>query len=144
MTNKIGQVGEQFLRQWLATQAWQILSQNWHCSWGELDLVAQTPTGIVVFIEVKTRQHSGLDQGGLLAITPTKQRKIIRTAELFLEHYPHYAELPCRFDVALVQYQLLTNSQKAHLLAQPGLEILGESETHRFFLLDYLADAFSP
>lgn len=142
---KIGQWGEHLLKEWLITQAWQILAQNWHCPWGELDLVAQTPTGIVAFIEVKTRQHSSLDHGGLLAITPAKQRKLIRTAELFLEQYPHYAEHPCRFDVALVQYQLVSSGQKSDLIgSQPGLELLGESSTHRFFLLDYLADAFSP
>ncbi|MDS3862176.1 YraN family protein [Thermosynechococcaceae cyanobacterium BACA0444] len=145
MGKKIGQIGEQVLSQWLIAQAWQILAQNWHCSWGELDLIAQTPAGVVAFIEVKTRQSQSLDQGGLMAITPAKQRKIIHTAQLFLEQYPDYAALPCRFDVALVQYQSITNTQNFHLpLPTPGLEFLGQRGPYRFFLLDYLTDAFTP
>lgn len=145
MGKKIGQIGEQVLSQWLIAQAWQILAQNWHCPWGELDLIAQTPEGIVAFIEIKTRQAQSLDQGGLMAITPTKQRKIIHTAQLFLDQYPAYAALPCRFDVALVQYQSIRNGENRHLsLSTAGLETIGQWGLYRFFLLDYLTDAFSP
>jgi putative endonuclease len=138
-----GQWGEQLLQEWLTTQAWEILGQNWHCPWGELDLVALNPDQIVAFIEVKTRKlqsHShSFDHGGLLAITPTKQAKLIHTAQLFLERYPHWADYPCRFDVALIQYQSETISSPTDSTAI----ILGQRQHYKFLLLNYIQNAFT-
>ncbi|MGB5632066.1 MAG: YraN family protein, partial [Waterburya sp.] len=39
--NKIGTLGEQLIGKWLQLQNYELLSQNWRCSWGEIDLIAQ-------------------------------------------------------------------------------------------------------
>ncbi len=95
----LGAQGEALTATHLQAQGWQILAQGWHCRGGELDVVAQRHDWLI-FVEVKTRQSSTLD--GLLAVSPTKQRRLIRAAQVFLQVHPQWADCSCRFDVAVV------------------------------------------
>lgn len=119
--------GEAWVAQWLLDTGWEILAQRWRTRWGEIDLIAwqssyttqshlfvkgdisphlvRSEGGLLAFVEVKTRSRGSWDAGGLLAISPRKQAKLIQTAQLFLAQHPELADFPCRFDVALVQYQ---------------------------------------
>ncbi len=100
MTNReLGAQGEALTARYVQQRGWQVVAQGWHCRGGELDLVAQRQDWLI-FVEVKTRQSSTLD--GLLAVSPTKQRRLIRAAQLFLQAHPQWAEFNCRFDVAVV------------------------------------------
>ncbi|HIK23198.1 MAG: YraN family protein [Cyanobacteria bacterium J003] len=101
----VGDCGEAVVAAWLQTQQCQILAQNWSCPWGELDIVACDPEGVVLFVEVKTRRSYNWDRDGLDAISPSKQRKLVLAAQAFLESQPQWQEHPCRFDVALVRHQ---------------------------------------
>ncbi len=101
----VGDRGEAVVVAWLQTQQCQILAQNWSCPWGELDIVACDPGGVVRFVEVKTRRSHNWDHDGLSAISPSKQRKLVLAAQAFLERQPQWQDHPCRFDVALVRYQ---------------------------------------
>ena len=104
--NKIGTLGEELVSRWLELQNYSLLEQNWRCRWGEIDIIAQYERSKTLsFVEVKTRSKNNWDEGGLLAVDFTKQEKIIKTASLFLAKYPQFAELSCRFDVALVSYK---------------------------------------
>ncbi len=116
----VGQQGEAFVAQWLQQQGWSILARGWSSRWGELDVVALHRQGTgspscLAFVEVKTRSRGNWDENGLLAITATKQAKLWKTARLFLAQHPHLAEVPCRFDVALVTVQRVPSAQRLSL-----------------------------
>lgn len=130
---QLGDRGEALVVQWLQRQGWAIVAQQWHCRWGELDIVAQHPQVGLAFVEVKTRRSGSLDQGGRLAITPKKQKKLWHSAQLFLTEHIELGELPCRFDVALVAQGPLSRSPSA-LLTSPTPTPLA--------LVEYIDDAF--
>ncbi len=147
MKKKIGTLGEQLVGRWLQIQNYTLLQQNWRCRWGEIDLIVQeATTGAIAFVEVKTRSRQNWDENGLLAINSVKQHKLWQTASLFLAQYPQLAELPCRFDVALVSYHPLKNPliNPVENLHQSQLTI-GQPVTlanYQFTLENYLESAF--
>lgn len=108
---KIGDLGENLVKDYLLAQGYEIVAQNWRCPWGEVDLIATNPSWLV-FVEVKTRSVFNWDEQGLLAIAPGKQKKLLLTAQTFLGHYDDGGK-SARFDVALVEhkqgnYQIVT------------------------------------
>ena len=148
---EIGDLGEQLLSRWLELHDYQIFKRNWRCRWGEIDIVAQDKTsGLIAFVEAKTRSDRNWDADGLLAIDSNKQQKLIQSASLFLAKHPKLAELPCRFDVGLVSYQLLnTKSNSAVNLGSEvakinSLEIAEAIVIDRYLLTvrEYLQAAF--
>ncbi|MEM8778975.1 MAG: YraN family protein [Cyanobacteria bacterium P01_G01_bin.49] len=137
----IGQIGEQFVAEWLITQGWEILQVRWRCRWGEIDIIAQSRSlQMIAFVEVKTRQYHNWDESGVLAITRQKQEKIVKTATTFLGEYPNLAEFPCRFYVALVNYKLCQNSSQEKTNIKVGKAV--QWEGYQLTLSDYLEAAF--
>lgn len=73
-----GDEGEVIACRYLCAKGYTILTTNWHCREGEIDIVAQDGEALV-FVEVKTRR--GLKAGEtLVSITPAKRRRMIAAA----------------------------------------------------------------
>ncbi len=81
---EIGALGEQLAVDYLDQMGLRVLTRNWRCRYGELDIIAaDDATRAVVFVEVKTRtgeQYGGVEQ----AVTPAKVRRLRRLAGLWL------------------------------------------------------------
>lgn len=141
----VGQHGEILVSEWLQQQGWSILARGWTTRWGELDIVAlrqDNGSACLAFVEVKTRSKGNWDADGLSAITPSKQAKLWKTAQLFLSRHPHLAEANCRFDVALVNVR--RSHPKTPLAPNPKIG-LGQPlarDKYELTLHTYLESAF--
>lgn len=72
------------------------LARNFTCRVGEIDLVMEDGATIV-FAEVRYRESAAFGSP-LETITSTKQRRVVRAAQVFLQRCPEYASRECRFD----------------------------------------------
>lgn len=75
----------------------QIVEQNFHSRFGEIDLIC-SDSKTVVFVEVRYRASHQFG-GALASVTPAKQKKIIKTAEYFLQTNKQFKNHYLRFDV---------------------------------------------
>src|SRR4051794_41947726 len=81
---EIGALCEQLAVDHLTSLGLRVLTRNWRCRYGELDVIAADDAArTVVFVEVKTRtsDHFG---GVVQAVTPQKLRRLRRLAGLWL------------------------------------------------------------
>jgi putative endonuclease len=98
--DELGRWGEQLAAEHLEKRAGlTVLTRNWRCAEGELDIVATDATAsTVVFCEVKTR--SGLGYGTPFeAVTQGKRRKLRRLGVLWLSENRIKTYPSMRFDV---------------------------------------------
>jgi putative endonuclease len=81
---EIGAHGEQLAVEHLTSLGLRLLTRNWRCRYGELDVIAADDAArTVVFVEVKTRTSDQF--GGVVqAVTPAKVRRLRRLAGLWL------------------------------------------------------------
>ena len=95
-----GQRGEAAAARFYQKQGAELLGHNYHTRMGEIDLILREPDGTLVLCEVKTRSPDPL-AAPAAAVTLAKLRKLIRTAEYYLQQTGQSDE-PVRFDVAEV------------------------------------------
>ncbi len=103
---------------------------------------ASPDDSVLAFVEVKTRSRGSWDAGGRNAINRKKQGKIWRTAQIYLAQNSDLADIPCRFDVAIVQFQPKPNQNTVKKII--GKEVLASSLTqeYEFNLEEYIPGAF--
>jgi putative endonuclease len=75
----------------------RLLTRNFTCRHGELDLVMRE-TDCVVFVEVRYRGSRGRGDGAA-SVGAGKRAKLVRAAQVYLLAHPRLAAAPCRFDV---------------------------------------------
>jgi len=95
----LGRAGEKRAERFLRRQRYRIVTRNYRCPAGEIDLVALDGR-TVVFVEVKTRTD-GQYADPQDAVNPAKQRRLLKSAEFFLRQTDSQ-ERPCRFDVIAI------------------------------------------
>ena len=95
--NNAGLEAEKLAATFLANHGLKLVTQNYHCQYGEIDLIMRDAKTLV-FIEVRLRSHSQFGGAGA-SITPQKQQKLILTAQHYLQQH---GDCQCRFDAILM------------------------------------------
>lgn len=90
-----GAQAEDLAAQWLARQGLKVVTRNYRCRFGEIDLVARDGQTLV-FVEVRLRAPSRFG-GAAASVTATKRQKLLAAAQHYLASLP--AQPACRFDV---------------------------------------------
>ena len=97
-TREAGDRGEAMAAEYLRENGYEIITANYRCRLGEIDIIAKKD-GFLVFTEVKTRSPGAIALGRE-AVGSAKQERIIETASLFMQKNNY--DLQPRFDVAEV------------------------------------------
>lgn len=95
-SQKKGRHFEYFAEHYLKNRGLKLVSRNYSCRFGEIDLIMRDGKSLV-FVEVRYRKNP-LYGTALDSITPTKQKKISKTAQHYLQTHDWTDKLFCRFD----------------------------------------------
>jgi len=94
-----GRRAETLAALWLRLKFYRVLAQRVRSHAGEIDLVALSPSGILCFVEVKTRK----DEADAIESVSFRQRaRIERAAEYYLGTHPRLRPRGVRFDVVAI------------------------------------------
>jgi putative endonuclease len=98
-TQPTGQRGEQLAASYLKKQGYHIITTNWRCKLGEIDIVARQ-NETLVFVEVRTR-HAPLPEAAFESIRSRKQERLVKAAHLYLSTH-HLDDISWRVDVIAI------------------------------------------
>ena len=109
----MGELAETVAVGYLREQGLSVITTNYRCRVGEIDIIANEQQRLV-FVEVRYRKsaHYG---GGAATVTPKKQRKLMKTANLYLQQ--HRANVECWFDV--IEMSAAKASSKTSTASKP-------------------------
>jgi len=99
-----GNQAEQLAREHLTRHGLSFCESNFQCKTGEIDLIMKDGE-MLVFVEVRYRAETS-HGSPLDTVTPSKQRKLIRTASYFLQQHFGDRWPACRFDVVGINGEL--------------------------------------
>ena len=109
-----GDQGEAAAAAFLKRRGCEILSAQWKCRFGELDLVARDPAGMVCFVEVKLRSAGAI--GSPREFVDGRKQERLRKAALAWLGENGLDDASARFDVAEV-YQGRDGALQVNYLA---------------------------
>ena len=92
-----GAGAEQIACGWLTAGGVRIKQQNFHCRFGEIDIIAEHGDTLC-FIEVRYRKTRAYGDAAE-SVTQTKRRRLAQTARHYLMRHPAEYRRPCRFDI---------------------------------------------
>lgn len=93
-----GKLAEALAQKLLESSNLRLLQKNYHCRYGEIDLVMQDKNTLV-FVEVRFRNSERFG-GALESIDTKKQNKLRITAQHYMQK--HNNKLNARFDVVIL------------------------------------------
>lgn len=96
-----GQTAESLACKHLEENGLRLVTRNWRCKRGELDLI-MLDGKTLVFVEVRFRKHLGWG-GALESVDLRKRGKLILAAQQFLQTDPRWNKSQCRFDVVAIE-----------------------------------------
>ena len=100
---------EDLARDFLVERGLGLLESNYRCRFGEIDLIMHDRDAIC-FVEVKFRGSLAFG-GAAVALPRHKQRKIIKSAQLYIATNSRLSNRALRFDAFLIQRQPNGNNE---------------------------------
>jgi putative endonuclease len=94
----LGRAAEEAAARFLESRQLTILARNYRCRSGEIDIVAETPEGVIVIAEVRLRADARYG-GAAASVDWRKQRRIQRATCHLLARQPALTRRALRFDV---------------------------------------------
>ena len=95
-TKEIGNIGELVAEKYLLSKGLKVLSRNWCCRYGEIDLIALSEKTLI-FVEVKFVRSTSFCSATDL-FNYKKRMHVSRTVDIFLNRYPRFVNC-WRFDL---------------------------------------------
>ncbi len=108
----LGSWGEETAAEYLRQKGFDIVSKNYSCRFGEIDLIARNDS-FVVFAEVKLRKNGDFARAREF-VTRRKQERIITTASLWLS--ANHTDLQPRFDVIEVYAPMGSKTERPEII----------------------------
>lgn len=96
-TIAVGAHWENQALEYLSSSGLKLLTENFRCRMGEIDLV-MLDQDCLVFVEVRYRKSNRFASAAC-SIDRHKQRRLARAAAMFLGRHPQYRDHVVRFDV---------------------------------------------
>ncbi len=103
--NLLGVAAEALAAKYLQQQGLTLVTRNYHCKAGEIDLIMRDGHTLV-FVEVRLRSNSRFGDAAS-SITLDKQRKLTKAAQHYLQQH---GDTACRFDAILMD-----SAQESHI-----------------------------
>jgi len=100
-TGTVGRQAEQLAFDFLAEQKLSPVARNFHCRGGEIDLI-MLDRDCLTFVEVRFRRSS-LFTPASHTVDHHKQRKLVRTAAMFVARNYRFSTYTMRFDVVAIE-----------------------------------------
>ena len=114
--SETGKFGEDLACEFLIKRNYSVLQRNFRRPWGELDIVAKSPDGILTFIEVKTMRQSGNENFAELKpedhLNSAKLRKLQRTTQMFTGQFPKLVDDKLGWRIDLIAITLIPNQEQ--------------------------------
>ncbi len=107
-TTDLGQWAEQKAEQFLISEGLRLRQRNFNRVCGEIDLIMEEASTLV-FVEVKLRSQRAW-VGALESVDQRKQRKLVKTANWYLQRTCRDSFPPCRFDVVAIKHNSRENT----------------------------------
>ncbi len=99
----LGQRGEDAATAWLQRAGWRIVTRNWRCRGGELDIIAER-NEILACVEVRTVSRAPQRLVPTEAsVGAAKRRRLEHAMSRWLAEQPHWERM-IRFDIMTVEY----------------------------------------
>lgn len=99
-TGALGNQAELTALRFLRSAGLTLVARNYRCRGGEIDLVMMH-AGCLTFIEVRSRRCSRFSDPAV-TVDYRKQKKLLRTAALFLANTRAFTHCDVRFDVVAI------------------------------------------
>ncbi|MBQ2287337.1 MAG: YraN family protein [Lachnospiraceae bacterium] len=108
----VGKLFENKAEAYLKSKDYVILDKNFHCRYGEIDLIAISPDQTIVFVEVKSR-HSCSYGSAVEAVTAHKCEKIRKTSRFYIYQKKLGWNRKYRYDVIVFQNEHMNHIMNA-------------------------------